>query len=233
MKKGFSKPYGSSIGKVFPFFIGNPSAKSYYLYQVVSPQLNEKCKPLLTLKKISERVSEKEYRASINFMYHGDIIATLLKSRKKLETKAIKYLEKDVFSRYFDNNEECPITLYKNGMDFPMFDLDYNTLKMLVVGLRDNLRWNRYRLQPGTEVDILISPTQFGIFEIEGNRESMKLVFKEAYNNLDVERQNPIHIEDLDSIQYPKDEFKGEKRASELNKAIRAAELKAFEAEEF
>lgn len=226
------RSYERMIGKVFPFFIGNANSKSYYLYQVVSPKLNEKCRPLLTLQKISERVPEGEYSASAKYMNHGDIIATLLKSKKKLEVRAAKYLEKDILSRYFDEKDACP-NVYKNGMDFPMFDYDFNIVKMIVVGLRDNLRWSRYRLQPDTEIDILISPTQYGVFEIQGDKDYIKLVFKTAYDNSDVERRHPIHIENPDVIQYPKVEFRGEKRASDLNKAIRQAELKAFEMEAF
>lgn len=226
------KHYVSSIGKVFPFYIGNPTQKNYYLYQVVSPKLNEKCKPLITLRKISERTGEKDFSASFTSMNHGDILATLLKTRKKLETKGVKYLEKEILARYSEEDRsDNTINLYEDGSNFPMFNLDYNILKTIIVGLRDSLRWSKYKLQPGTEVDILLTPTKFGIFEIQGDRESMKLAFKAAYDNMDVERKFPLDLKE-DEIQYPKDEFKGEKRASDLNKAIRSQEMKAFETED-
>jgi hypothetical protein len=159
-------------------------------------------------------------------MFHGDLIATLMKSRKKMSEGAVKYLEKEVFNR----PEESKIAqkMYNNGINFPLFDYSTYTLRSIIIGLRDNIRWNRYRITSGKKIDMLLSPTQYGVFKIKGDKESIWLELDGVYDNLDIEQQNPLNV-DTTKVQYPKEKFFGDKKSSELNRAIRSYEWKSFE----
>ena len=168
------KMYGTLIGNVYPFFLDNTSMKSYYLYQVVTPEMLSDYTPLLTFRKISERTKPTEFSANEKSMNHCDIIATLMHSRKGINKKAIEFLDKEILTRP-DDKKKSNATFYENGYDFPLFEMDNfsNTTKALIIGLRDSLRWNQYRFQPGSYMDIMLTGTKFGLFEIKGDKDSI------------------------------------------------------------
>ena len=225
------KMYGTLIGNVYPFFLDNTSMKSYYLYQVVTPEMLSDYTPLLTFRKISERTKPAEFSANEKSMNHCDIIATLMHSRKGINKKAIEFLDKEILTRP-DDKKKSNATFYENGYDFPLFEMDNfsNTTKALIIGLRDSLRWNQYRFQPGSYMDIMLTGTKFGLFEIKGDKDSIWLEPRGIYEYSDVELQNPLKI-DLSTLAgyYPSGKFSGEKRASEMNRALRQTEWRSFD----
>lgn len=217
------------IGKMYPFFLDNTSMKSYYLYQVVTPGMLDDLTPLLTLQKISERTKPTEFSANERSMNHCDILATLIHSRKGIAKRAIEFLENEVLGRP-DDKRRITASFYENGYDFPLFELDNlgNVTKAMIIGLRDNLRWNQYRFQPGSFVDILLTSTKFGVFEIKGDKDTIWLEPKNVYALQDVELQNPLPVS-LPAGYYPTGKFVGERKASDMNRALRQAEWRSFD----
>jgi hypothetical protein len=68
------------------------------------------------------------------------------------------------------------------------------------------------------------------LFEIKGDKDSIWLEPKGIYEYSDVELQNPLKI-DLNVLAgyYPSGKFSGEKRASEMNRALRQTEWRSFD----
>lgn len=227
------KLHNTMIGNVYPFFLNNQDLKSsYYLYQVVSPSYLSDNTPLISFAKVCEKTTPRDFSAVEKkglSMYSCDILATLIKSRKNIKETAIQYLTESILGRSGESNESCP-TLYENGFDFPMFELDWNnsTTKAILIGLRDALRWSQYRFAIDTEIDLLLTPTKFGVFKIKGEGDVIWLDLQGVYNNSDVGLQDPLDV-DLSTIDYPKGKFSGKSRASEMNRTLRQFEWKSFD----
>lgn len=237
---------GSMIGEIYPFFLGNKNeTKSYYLYQVGSPEMLEDYTPLLTLSKVGERVPEKSaFQATVDNMYSCDIIAYMLKGRKEIETKAVEFLEKEILGRTDGNHDENrkrrrdrkedSSVIYKNGLGFPLFEYDRigNITRSIIVGLRDNLRWGSYRFFVGSTIDILTTRGNHSMFELVGDKNQIKLKYLGTYSNNDPEHMYPVEnteqlarvVKDLTELT-----FTGDRKASEINRAIRQVEWRSFE----
>lgn len=224
------KTRGTLIGNKYPFFLENSSMKAYYLYQVVSPEMLSDYTPLLTFQKIGERTRPTDFSADSRGMNHCDIVATLIHSRKGIAKRAVDYLVKDILNR--DDRRKNTTVFYENGYSFPLYELDgsNNTTKSIVIGLRDSLRWSHYRFQAGHYVDLLLTPNMFGLFEIKGDDKEIWLEPKAVYDVMDIEMTTPLNI-DLGRLEgfYPKDHFTGEKKNSEMNRALRMSEWKSFD----
>lgn len=222
--------YNTMIGRVYPFFLGNLKLQdSYYLYQLVSPGLSKGCAPLMTLNKISEKTGKNDYSATPTEMNHGDVLATLLKTRTGLEKRALDYIYGNLMQRT-DGQSYGRAKFYKNGTDFPKWELEATNAipKVLVTGIRLNLRYARYKLNPGNKVDILLSPTKFGVFKIEGDKDSIWVVPEAVYANDDINMTTPLKV-NLKTINYPNDTWSGKNKVSEMNKAIYAWEWNSFD----
>jgi hypothetical protein len=122
------------------------------------------------------------------------------------------------------------IKVYENDNDFPLIELDNLSLatRILIVDLRDMLRWRNYKFTPGNCIDILISSDKFLVAKIEGEGEVIWLKPEAVYSTEDVNMRTPIEM-DLSTLHYPKGKFEGKVRVSDLNRAIRAAEWKSFD----
>lgn len=219
------------IGNVYPFFLNNQALKTYYLYQIVSPGALSDYTPLLTFQKICERTGDKDFSAVERkdyCMYGADIIATLLKSRKNIKAEAVKYLSEQILAR---GDGSWQPTLYENDVNFPVFEMDWNNsvAKALIIGLRDALRWQQYRFAPGNKIDLLLTPTKFGVFEIKGDKEAIWLEPVGVFHNSDVEMKNPIAGVNMQELDWPKGKYVGATRASALNRVLRQTEWKSFD----
>ena len=230
---------GTLIGNKYPFFLNNSNLKeSFYLYQVTTPKMLSDFTPLLTLTKVGEKTVKGQFCATEEHMNHADIISTLLRLRNKkdLAKVAAEYLETEILNREEqERNGKDVVEVYENGYDFPLFEMDNssNTTKAVIVGLRDALRWSRYRFYPGNYVDMLVSPTQFAVLKVvKAEGDGVKLTITGVYNNTDVTLSNPLNV-DLASVDFPKDVFEGKTRASELNRALRAFEWRSFDNNEY
>lgn len=208
------------IGYKCPFFLNNSVlTDSHYLYEFFSPGIDEKFRPYLSLDKISERTKSEPNG-------HGsDILSICLGSKKDIETAGKDYLN-NMFKRdgyiYESNGREFPVTVIQDDEES-----NYGKQKALVVGLRDALRWKLYKFSVGRFVDILWTPKEFVVFEICGDKDSIWLEPRSAYKTEDVGMINPIDIKSI-KLDYPKNKFTGNNKASELNRAIKRLEWDSF-----
>ena len=104
---------------------------------------------------------------------------------------------------------------------------------MLLVNLRDTLRWKNYRFYPNRFIDILWTPTEFVVFKICGDKDYMWLEPSAAYKNTDVMLQEPLNV-DLSTIDCSL--YKWEKssiKASDLNRLIKKLEWLSFDRDSF
>jgi hypothetical protein len=225
--------HNTLIGNVYPFFLNNQELKnSYYLYQVVSPSYLGDQTPLISFAKIAEKTTPRDFSAVDRggcSMYSCDLLATLLKSRKNIRETSVKYLMENILGRGGDANSDAP-TLYENGYDFPMYELDWNnsTTKALIIGLRDALRWQLYRFAEGNQIDLLLTEKTYGVFKIKGEKDMIWLEPIAAYQNSDVEQKEPLDV-DFGKYEYPKTKFSGKSRASDMNRALRQFEWRSFD----
>lgn len=212
------------LNNVYPFFLDNTNkfGSAFYLYQVVSPKLNEDLTPLITLKKVGEK-TRKNDPAYDNGFNDLDILTVLTEKSHKNSTL---YLNEDIINRDKDARKK-EVKLYNLGeKKFPAFELSNLTMKATIIGIRDNLRWQFYKFTPGKFIDIIISPNKFGLFEVMGNNEEIWLEQRGVYYTNDPGMINPLKY---DHPSMSNQKFKGPNKNSEMNKAIRAREWRAFD----
>lgn len=230
---GRFKLHNLMIGREYPFFLNNTSMKSYYLYQVTTPGISSNEIPMLSLTKLSERTSNKgEYSSTEKdkHKYDLDIISTIIHNRNNSFKKISDFMYKNILNRAEGVYGDVDLYYDLGNYKFPMWEIERNNniTKAIIVGLRDQLRWSKYRFQEGCKVDILISPSQFALFELKGNEKEIWLEPIGVYNNTDVNLTNNLK-DKIDKIDYPKTKWSGEKRASDINRVIRQMEIKSFE----
>jgi len=206
------------IGNAYPFYIGNSKlGSSWYVYQVYSPRLNEDLEtPMISLCKVSECTTEHQFCANEKGMCDLDLVATILRSKKDITTNAPKFI-KDTVSRIDESVE-----VVSREFEFPEIKLNPLAVRTILLGLRDGIRWSTYRFVPGCKVDVISSPTQFTVFQIIGEGDSVKLEPESTYDMKDYMMTSPKPVSN--NINYPKDRYSGSKRASDLNRNIRAME---------
>lgn len=234
MTQGKLRLYNTMIGRVFPFFLGNEGDLStYYLYQLLSPGLTDTLAPLMTLKKVCEKTGKNDYSATQESMNHGDVLATLVKSRSGLEKRALDYIYGNLLQRGGSGESgHVRAKFHRNGTDFPMWELEATNAipKILITGMRSNLRYARYKFIPGNKIDILLSPTQFGVFKIEGSKDELWLTPEAVYLNTDIAMKNPLKI-DLAKVNYPTQHWTGKSKVSDLNRAVYGWDWKSFDSQ--
>jgi hypothetical protein len=222
------------IGKLYPFYLENKVLRDHYLYQVVTPEMLPDYTPLLTLVKISERVHPNEkLQATKNNMYHGDLLAMMMRgSRKDLSKKAAAFIEKSfsgkMGSHIYESSEKAP-AVFENGTDFPLYEMDPFGTRLIVCGIRDLIRKTKYQIRDGALIDILLTQDTFGVFKIVGVGEGVKLQIQGVYNMADIARQNPLNLDLSKVVNYPKKTFTGETKNYDLFRAIRSCEWRSFE----
>lgn len=225
----------SMIGNIYPFFLDNSDLKSYYLYRIVSPEYLTDLTPLLSFDKIGERTRKGDFSSTKTDMRNGDLLMTIMKG-KRFRGTMLEFLEKEISSgrgkdEKFDSN-----VLHDNGDNFPLFELEGSGLltKLVLINLRDSIRWTKYHFTAGNYVDIMLTSDTFGVFKIVGNDKSVHLELENVYENSDVELTNPLSDVKLSKsalgvVSSLREEFSGDRRASDLNRAIRQAEWKSFD----
>lgn len=213
------------LNNIYPFFLENIKfGQAFYLYQVVSPKMTEDFTPLVSFKKVGERTRKNDPSYNNEKGKFNDLDILTILTRSKARKNTTSYLNEDIINRDKDARKK-EVKLYDMGEgEFPAYELSNLTTKATIVGIRDNLRWQFYKFQPGKLVDILLTPTEFGIFEIKGDGKELWLEQKAVYSTNDPGMINPLEYK-TSSITNHK--FRGN---SELNKAIRAREWKAFDA---
>lgn len=233
-----SKVKNTMLGRTYTFFLNcRDLSSAWYLYQIDSTGISESFFPMMTLKKIGEKTGPRDFQVrdgkKRTNMFSSDIIATILGSRDKIEKTSVEFFRKQIvgglegsynpYLKKYPPDIEDP-----KDQEMPSWEIvpgseNYLT-KLIIIELRDKLRWNRYRFFPGNYIDILVSPTKFGVLEIMGDREHIWLEPRGLYSNLDPNMTNPLK----GTFMYPQNKFEGENKASDLNRAIRKTEWRSF-----
>ena len=214
----------SLLNSVFPFYVDNSEKGDYYLYKLVSPGLNAEMIPTMTLTKIGERVSGGNYSSTDKSMWSSDLLSTIVGTRKGIEERGIELIEKLI--------EKDLGEVTGNGIEFPSIEMSYtnNRQKLLIINLRDSLRWKAYKFTAGHYIDVLVSPSVFAHLLITEDGESLRLKVGGYYNTSDPERVNPLTkpVEKKAMVELLSKKWEGAKRASEMNRDIKRAEWAAF-----
>jgi hypothetical protein len=226
MKKQIHYVQDSLIGNYYPFYLNNANlGEEFYLYQITTPCLGEKCVPLISLEKAGERTLGKHYcadEATWN-MNHNDLFAHLFRTRYKISRRSAEYVANLL-------RKDHPV-VYENGIGCPAVELDNdnNIQRAIIVHLRDEYRWKFYKFQAGRKIDVLWKKDSFMVFDIEGDEkeDSIWLTPRNMYRTNDPAMKNPIPF-DPDTLQYPKNKFIGKTKASELNRILKRMEWQAF-----
>ena len=234
---GRTRLHNTMIGKVYPFFLNNTNLQSYYLYQVNTPGISSNEVPLLSLTKLSEKTMNKgEYsmKEGDTRQYDLDVIFTIIHSRTNSFKKISDFMYRNILDRAEGVYGKADLYYDLNEFKFPMWEVEKNNnvTRAIIVGVRDQLRWSKYRFQEGCYIDVLVTPTKFAVFKLVGDgKDQLWLEPVGVYNNYDVDMKNNL-TDSLGKLNYPKVKWSGEKRASDINRVIRSMEQKSFDAAE-
>ena len=219
----------SMIGSMYPFFLNNENlGSSYYLYQLASTGLSENCIPTVTLNKISERGSSDKsgifYGATENGMWSSDILSVIRGTRREIEKRGAELVGKILLDR-------VSTLIYPNGTEFPLIEMrgSNNIQKLLVIGLRDMNRWKNYKFAVGNCVDVLCSKDRFIVYQINGENSELRLSPKSMYKIDDCNLNNPMPIPENINQGLLGKVWKGDRKASDINRDIRKAEWDYFD----
>lgn len=237
------------LGNYYPFFLNNYDLTDlHYLYQVYSPGLSNELVPYFSLKKVSEKT-----RRGIPCGDNLDIltvctsdttieaISALINKDKDKSAKNLSIKTKvspTAFLKELLKKEENLVVIDGDYKCFPKIELKedggLNSLqKLLLINLRDTLRWKNYRFYPNRFLDVLWTKTEFVVFKICGDKDYMWLEPTAAYKNNDVMLTNPLDV-DLSTIDCSS--YKWEKsaiKASDLNRLIKKLEWLSFDRSSF
>lgn len=211
----------SILNKNFTFFMTNEfGVKNYYMYKLVSPALSPDFIPYCSLRKVSERTTAGTATgADIDLLQElrGD------KERKKTIENAQTYLE-----RLLERDKPI-IDQPKTENEIPYIEMEnIQTVRNMIITLRDAVRWKKYRFQPGKFIDILWTQNTYLIAKIMGDEKEIWLEPVAIYRNDDPEMTNEIKTQALPAKLLKGQRFTGDKRASDLNREIKYLEWEAW-----
>ncbi|MBP3732093.1 MAG: hypothetical protein J6I84_02485 [Bacilli bacterium] len=217
---------GTLIGNQYPFFLGNIGlGSSYFLYQINTPGLSPKCIPYFSMTKLAEKTKATEEGSDL------DIISYCVGLGKKMSTKvAADFLKENILKKDGNVIEQNP-----SEKGFPLIELGWGNAaqKSLIQGLRDILRWRTYKFQPGNLIDVLWTAKDFIVLKICGDKDAYWFEPVAAYRNTDLEMKNPLKILDWGRINYPRERFTGNSKASAINWTLRRVERSSFDRKPF
>lgn len=224
------------LGKYYPFFLNSRDLSTWYLYRISSTGMSDGFYPMVSLLKVGEKTGPKDFQVrDINKsgMCSVDIISTII-GKKDSNDEAIKFFREQIIEGIEGSHNQqlkkFDPEVVQGKFEFPSWEIDpysdnYLT-KLVIIELRDKLRWSKFKFYPGNFIDILVSPTQFGVLEIMGDKDSIWLEPRGLYFNSDPGMSEKLGGE----FNYPKEKFTGESKASAMNRALRKAEWKSFSA---
>ena len=207
------------LGREYTFYLSNYNLPndSFYLYRLYSPGLiKETTTPLFSLEKIGERTKPGQ-----GYDQDRDLLSYVMGGKEGIDQKGIEWVKNAV-------RDENAVVL-NGGTKFPRLPLEFtrDNQKNLVCSLRDTIRWKYYRFFVGRKVDILWTPTEFVVFEFNGDDTNLWLEPRGVYKNNDYLMQNPLPV-DLKTIKC--DGFRWEKgKTSDINQTIRRIEWNSFD----
>ena len=229
------------LGRIYPFIISNEkqiSKASHYIYQFFSPGVNPKTQaPLISMVKVSERI-----RDVIPGGKNVDIITlcSRVEDKDNPGKYKVKLLPQDYLMDLLTKKDDITVdfTINSGGeKEFPVFEandeLGTSLQKMIIVLLRDTIRWKNYRFFPGRQVDILWTKDEYVLFDIIKTEETIEFKPRAVYKNTDVGMITALDVDlskiDCSELVWKKDEYK----ASDVNRAIKKLEKNSFERKSF
>lgn len=214
---------------VIPFYLTNQDNEEvmpFYLYKIGSPCLNEDLASMVTFQLVGEKTRKEDPKQKVTksgkHFPNQDALIKVLMRRQNPDVSVSSFLKTSVLRI---NN----VDLVEREHNMPMWEDNSYVTRSFIVGLRDSIRWSEYRFVNGSVVDILISPTKFGLFELtETDDNGLKFIPKAVYSCNDPGMTNPLNV-DLKTIPYPKEVFgNNPNRPSIINRAVRSAEWRAL-----
>lgn len=214
------------IGGRFPFFMTNEELGTEgFIYQIGSPSYNKQTlKPYITMFRVCDLVGEKVTPKD------NDILVAVLDEQYKESLKN----DDGVIDRSKINFASCVKRMVdvkgtrvipnqaKDG--FPLIEIDCSDTTIqanLIVNIRNNIRWKRYKIRVGNKVDVLWSHTKFAVFEICGDNSNFWLKPVGLYKNTDILMKENLYTEGC----MPEfEDRKYEKKLPDLLNGIRSLE---------
>lgn len=230
------------MGRYYTFFLNNKDLSTWYLYRIFSPCASEVDYPMVSLTKVGERtgqrdfqVKEKDSKKGCN-MKSKDLISTILGKETTASTDYTGFFQNQVVNGIEGSHnptlKKFPPEIIMEGDNMPAWEIMPGTenylTKLAIIELRDKLRWSRYKFIPGNFIDLMVTPSKFGILEIMGDKDEIWLEPRGLYSNTDPNRLTKIDK----PFQYPTEKFSGDSKASAMNRALRKFEWKSFSASE-
>ena len=205
------------IGGYYPFFMTNEElGDTGYVYQLITPSYNKATlRPYITLTKVCDKTfapkGEKIISRDNDVLFYGidDQYKESLKNEDgNIDRTKINWVGQvrraiDVKgARVIPNSQ-------KDG--FPLIEItgyDTDIQKNLILSLRSNFRWRRYKIKPGNKIDVLWTRTTFMVFEICAGSEGYYLKPCGLYKNEDLSLRHNLlpdnFGETFESGEYPK-----------------------------
>ena len=202
----------SLIGSYYPFFLSNPGYgnKQFLVYEIISPGLSPQYIPYITLKKLNEKTFSGMKGKEIDLLTYCTKMDPI-----EFTTKILK-------------KDSAVVTSGKNPtQDMPLVEMNSgnNIQKSLIVGIREQLRKDYYKLFPGKQVDILWGPGKYAIFNIAGDNDTLWLEPVGIFNTLtDMFMENPLN----QKLEKPKEVFTGKGKVIDLLRYIKRLEWESF-----
>ena len=229
------------LGRYYPFFLNNKDLSTWYLYRIFSPCASEVDYPMVSLTKVGERTGQRDFQVREKEvgpdckMMSSDLISTILGKEGPVENYTDFFQNQVVNGIEGSHNPSLkkfpPDVITKKG-DMPAWEIMPGTenylTKLAIIELRDKLRWSRYKFIPGNFIDLMVTPSKFGVLEIMGDKNEIWLEPRGLYSNSDPNRLTRIDK----PFQYPTEKFSGDSKASAMNRALRKFEWKSFSASE-
>lgn len=221
------------LGNYYPFFINNGGrlGDAGYLYQVSSPCLDTKCRPVVNLEKVAEITRKDDPHAKEDFsdMMSSQLMAIILKNFN--HPGAISH-----FKSLMSKDDPEIIDLGPTKMPGIILDNEEEEdnqalIRSMIVNLRDDVRWRNYRFYAGRLIDIFWNKTSFITAELKSDGEEIWLEPKNMYALNDLHLAHPKSISN-NLHGWKTEKFSGKNKISDLNRYIKRLEWRSFDRQE-
>ena len=226
------------MGRYYTFFLNNKDLSTWYLYRVFSPCASDVDYPMVSLTKVGERTGPRDFQVKDKkgcTMKSSDLISTILGKEGSVGDYT-DFIQNQIINGIEGSHnptlKKFPPDIITEKEQMPAWEIMPGTenylTKLAIIELRDKLRWSRYKFIPGNFIDLMITPSKFGLLEIMGDKNEMWLEPRGVFSNSDPNMVNRIDKPFL----YPTEKFSGDSKASAMNRALRKFEWKSFSASE-
>ena len=204
------------IGGYYPFFMTNEElGDTGYVYQITTPSYNKTTlRPYISLTKVCDKTfpakGEKIISRDNDILFYGleeQYRESLKDEHGVVDRSKINWVGQVRRAVDIKGARVIP-NIQKDG--FPLIEItgtDLDIQKNLILNLRNNFRWKRYKIKEGNKIDVLWTKTTFMVFDIrEGDDDSYRLVPCGLYRTTDISLTNNLLPENFtfESQRYSK-----------------------------